>query len=103
MVLGALERWRKREFGFGFAGIAFLAAFGVRYGLDAWLPAGLPFITFFPAVILTSFFAGMWPALLVAVCPSWRPGTSFLPPGGSFDVDFSEVFAFVFFTLIAGS
>ncbi|MDP9129920.1 MAG: hypothetical protein M3N35_06000 [Candidatus Binatota bacterium] len=42
LVLGTLERWRKREFGFGFAGIAFLAAFGVRYGLDAWLPAGLP-------------------------------------------------------------
>src|SRR5688572_15092731 len=67
VVLGTLERWRKREFGYGFAVIAFLAAFGVRYGLDAWLPAGLPFITFFPAVILTSFFAGTWPAVLVAV------------------------------------
>ena len=45
VVLGTLERWRKREFGYGFAVIAFLAAFGVRYGLDVWLPAGLPFIT----------------------------------------------------------
>ena len=103
VVLGALERWRnKRKFGFGFAVIAFLAAFGVRYGLDAWLPAGLPFLTFFPAVILTSFFAGVWPALLVTALSSLAAWYFFLPPAGSFNIDFSQAFAVTFFTLIAG-
>ena len=97
VVLGTLERWRKLEFGYGFAVIAFLAAFGVRYGLDVWLPAGLPFITFFPAVILTSFFAGTWPAVLVAVLSILAAWYFFLPPLQSFAVSSAEILALVFF------
>jgi hypothetical protein len=43
-----------------------IVSFGVRYSLDAWLPPGLPFLTFFPAIILTTFLAGVWPGVFVA-------------------------------------
>ena len=62
----------------------------------------LPFLTFFPAVILTSFFAGVWPALLVTALSSLAAWYFFLPPAGSFNIDFSQAFAVTFFTLIAG-
>ena len=68
LVLGALECWRnKRKWGFGFAVTAFLGAFALRYALDDWLPPGLPFLTFFPAIIVTAFFAGLWPTVLLTV------------------------------------
>ena len=60
VVLAALERWRNKwNLGFGFAVIAFLGAFALRYVVDDWLPPGVPFITFFPAIILAAFFAGL--------------------------------------------
>jgi two-component sensor histidine kinase len=72
----------------------------VRYGLDVWLPAGLPFITFFPAVILTSFFAGTWPAVLVAVLSILAAWYFFLPPLQSFAVSSAEILALVFFITV---
>jgi K+-sensing histidine kinase KdpD len=81
VVLGALERWRnKRNWGFGFAVTAFLGAFALRYALDDWLPPGVPFITFFPAVILAAFFAGLWPTVLLTFLSALTAWYFFLPP-----------------------
>ncbi len=64
-----------------FAAMAFLATFALRYALDSELPAGFPFLTFFPAVILTTFLAGLWPGIGVAIagglsCNFARPGNA---------------------------
>ena len=61
-------RSRRRDlgstvFGYGIAIAAVLSALAAR-GL---LPAGLPFITFFPAVILTAYFCGLGPAVVAAI------------------------------------
>lgn len=81
MVLGALERWRtERNWGFGFAAIAFLGAFALRYAVDDWLPTGVPFITFFPAIILAAFFAGLWSTVLLSFVSALAAWYFFLPP-----------------------
>lgn len=52
------------------AGLALLA----RLGLQAILPPGFPFLTFFPAIIVTAYLAGRGPALLcagVSMAASW--------------------------------
>jgi len=93
-----IERWRnEQKWGFGVAIAAFLVCFGVRYSLDVWLPPGLPFITFFPAIILATFFAGVWPGVVVAVLSVLSAWYFFLAPGNSFALDRSEALALVVF------
>lgn len=101
MILGTFERWRRRRnWGYGFAIIAFLVAFALRYGLEDRLPPGLPFLTFFPAVILTSFFAGVGPAILVTALSVLAAWYFFLHPPHSFSADSAEVIALVLFVLL---
>jgi two-component sensor histidine kinase len=45
------------------SGVAFL----IRYTVEGLLPAGFPFLTFFPAVIISAFLFGRGPGLLSAV------------------------------------
>jgi two-component system, sensor histidine kinase PdtaS len=100
MIVTTLERWRHaRNWGYGFAIAAFAVAFAVRYGLRDWLPPGLPFITFYPAVILTGFFTGFGPAVLVAVLSVFAGWYFFLPPFQSFDVASVDVVALGVFAL----
>jgi two-component system, sensor histidine kinase PdtaS len=99
-MLDTLERWRKtQKWDFGVAAAVFLVSFGVRYSLDAWLPPGLPFLTFFPAVLLATFFAGVWPGVLVAVSSVLAAWYFFLPPLRSFALDLSGALALVVFVL----
>lgn len=62
-----------------FAAAAFLAALGLRFALDGALPPGFPFLTFFPAVILTAFAAGTGPASLCAALCGLAAWAFFVP------------------------
>ena len=50
---------------YGLALLIFAAAVVLRLWLDQLVPERLPFITFFPAVLLAAFFCGLGPAILV--------------------------------------
>jgi two-component system, sensor histidine kinase PdtaS len=52
---------------YGVCVLAFAIAFFARWQLDPVLPPGFPFLTFFPAIILTSFIAGLGPGILAAI------------------------------------
>jgi two-component sensor histidine kinase len=65
----------------------------VRWALDAYLPSGIPFITFFVAVILTAFVAGIGPGILVVVLSSAVSWYLFLAPAYSFAIDRAGVLA----------
>jgi diguanylate cyclase (GGDEF)-like protein len=54
---------KETPYGYLIAAAAVLCALAVR----AVLPAGLPFITFYPAVIVTAYFCGLGPALFAAM------------------------------------
>jgi two-component sensor histidine kinase len=47
--------------------VIFAVALGARYLLDFVVPERLPFITFFPAVLVAAYFCGTWPSILVLV------------------------------------
>lgn len=53
--------------GYGFALGVWLAAFVLRAALADWFPPGFPYLTFFPAVVVAAYFAGLWPSVLTAV------------------------------------
>ena len=102
MVFSAIERWRTgRNWGFGFAVAAFLLAFGIRFGLNDWLPpAAVPFLFFVLAVIVTTFFAGLWPGVLCAALSGLAGWYFFLTPGHSFALGFSSVLALGAYALV---
>jgi two-component sensor histidine kinase len=63
---------------------AFLMSLLLRGALETWLPTDRGFIVFLPAVILTTFFAGLGPAIVTAVLSGVALWYIFLPPFYSF-------------------
>ena len=83
-------------------GLALLSAglgFYVRWTLDGVLPPGFPYLTFFPAVILTAFLAGMWPGILCAVLSGLAAWWFFIPPIG-FSLSAASALTLVFFVFV---
>lgn len=58
---------RNPLYGYGLALCTWLTASGVRMALADWFPPGFPYLTFFPAVVVVAYFAGLRPAVLTAV------------------------------------
>ncbi|MDQ2102741.1 sensor histidine kinase [Azospirillum isscasi] len=83
---------------FGLA--AFVAALVVRLALDNRLPAGFPFLTFFPAVIVTTFLAGLWPGILTALLSGLASWYFFLGDGQSLTLTPGGALALGFFGLV---
>lgn len=99
-LLQVIETARRSPiFAYGFALAAFAVALALRWMADAALPSGFPFLTFFPAVILTTFLAGLMPGILVAVLSTLAAWYFFIPPDG-FALDGPGALALGFFILI---
>ena len=81
---------------------AFAIALLSRFALQDVLPPGFPFLTFFPAVILTAFVAGTRPGVLCAALSGVAAWYYFIPPFGAFGMDVSTAFALGFYTFIVG-
>lgn len=76
-------------------------AFYVRHALDGVMPPGFPYLTFFPAVILTAFVAGLGPGLLCAVLCGLAAWWFFIPPIG-FAITGASALTLVFYAFIVG-
>ncbi len=100
--LAHIRRWRANPaIGYGIAIAALLISIGLRYALEPHVTAGLPFITFFPAIILTTFLGGLGPGTAVAVVAGLVAWYFFLPPAFSFELGEKESASLVVFWLIA--
>lgn len=88
--------------GYALAVGAAAAAYLLRALVDPVLPPGFPFLTFFPAVILTSFVAGLGPGILCAVLSGLGSWYGFIPPVRSFALDKSTGIALAFYVLVVG-
>ncbi len=82
-------------YGFGLAAVAL--AFVGRMQLTGILPNGFPFLTFFPAIILTAFFCGLWPAVMVTMLSGLAAWYFFIPPLNSFGLTEEGVLALALF------
>jgi len=69
----------------------FGAAWAARALLDPLLPPGFPYVTFFPAVILTAFLFGLRAGLLSAVLCGAVAWYFFISPTRSFRIEGAEV------------
>lgn len=80
-----------------------LFALWLRWTLDAAFPPGYPFLTFFPAVILSSFLFGPRPGTLAAVICGLFAWYVFIPPRMAFALDTRTLTAMTFYTAVVAT
>ena len=100
-LLSAGAAFRKDKWlGYGLALFSFALALFLRFELQGTLPPGFPYLTFFPAVILTTFLAGLWPGIVCATLSGLASLYFFIPPFNSFALDGSSLIAIGFYVFI---
>ncbi|MCJ2131323.1 sensor histidine kinase [Methylobacterium sp. E-045] len=75
-------------------------ALALRFAVDPVLPSGFPYLTFFPAVILTTFFWGLRPGITCAVLSGLAAWYFFLTPAGSWELNGPAALALGFYACI---
>lgn len=65
---------------YGAAVVLSLLAYALREAVDTILPPGFPYVTFFPAVVLTAFFFGTRAGVLAAILCGMLSWYFFIPP-----------------------
>lgn len=86
--------------GYGVAiGLAIIATI-LRQAADNLLPPGFPFLTFFPAVIVTAFVAGRGPGALCGVLSLLSSWYFFIPPANTFVLSAPVATALLFFAAV---
>ncbi|WP_318530233.1 sensor histidine kinase [Rhizobium sp. TRM95796] len=88
-------------FGYGLALVSFVLALVLRMASDDYLPPGFPFLTFFPAVILSSVFGGARAGILCAVLSLLSAWYFFIAPYSEFGVSAPVILALAYFALVA--
>lgn len=98
MYPGPTQRWVGYAIGLGF----FIIALAARFALaDALPPRGFPFLTFFPAAMLTVLLAGFLPGLMVSVLSLLSAWYFFIDPVGSFrGISQPDLIALIFFSVV---
>lgn len=87
------------SYGAGFA--AFIVALALRFWLDDTLPAGFPFLTFIPAVIISAFLAGTRAGVLCATLSFLAAWYWFIEGAAPFSIIYGSAVALGFFTFIS--
>ena len=88
--------------GDAFGLLMFALALVLRFAVDHVLPPGFPFLTFFPAVILTTFFCGLRAGVTCAVLSTLAAWYFFVGPATDMQLTGQALLALGFFTAIAG-
>jgi PAS domain S-box-containing protein len=102
-TLDFLTRGRRTRPEYGFAVAVFLAAALTRYVANDLLGELVPFITFFPAVLIVTYYSGVGPGILTTVLSAITAWYAFLPPQHSFALHAPAIIALVFFLVVSGT
>ncbi|HUD92047.1 sensor histidine kinase [Sphingobium sp.] len=74
------------------------SALMLRFAAEPLLPNGYPFVTFFPAVILSSFLFGVRPGIFAAIVCGIASWYFFIPPPFGFALNPAVIVAMLFYT-----
>lgn len=93
------DAFRRGFRGYGLAIGAWAIAFAIRFLLADWFPPGFPYLTFFPAVVIVAYLAGVRPALLTAVLSGLTAWWFWIGPVG-FDLSVVTAVALAFYVAV---
>ena len=85
---------------YGLAVFATVAGLVTRLAVENWIPPGFPYVTFFPAVVVTAYFAGLRPAILCGVLSGLAAWWFFIPPVHSFQLSAPTIVALIFYAFV---
>src|SRR5437867_2298659 len=71
---------------YAFAFLTVIVASLLRAAFDPNLGSGVPFIVFYPAVVVSAWLGGLWPGILSTVLSAFIAWYVFIPPAYSFTV-----------------
>lgn len=77
-----------------------VVALSLRLVAETVLPVGYPFVTFFPAVILTSFLFGVRPGIFAAIICGFLSWYFFIPPVGTLMMNPAVAMALCFYSAV---
>lgn len=102
-ALADFKGLRDRPFaGYALAVAATAVGFIVRLWIDPFLPPGFPYLTFFPAVILSAFVGGLKPGILSAVLCGLASWYFFIAPLNSFELTVPAAVALGLYVFVVG-
>lgn len=101
MIFEWSRRVRSRPaLGWALALGSFVLALAIRFAVDPFLPPGFPFLTFFPAVMMTAFLAGTRPGILCGILSTLAAWYWFIAPVNMFALGVPGTVALVFFVSV---
>src|SRR5882724_625853 len=88
--------------GYGAALAAIASATLVRSLLNGEIAEGIPFITYYPAIVITALVGGLWPGILATVLSVVIAWYLYLPPSFTFDIGRQEIATLLLFVFVSG-
>lgn len=88
---------------FGVTTILCLLALGARAWAEPILSSGFPFVTFFPAVIISSFLFGVRPGIYAAIVCGLFSWYFFIAPSMTFTLQANTVVAMGFYAIVCAT
>src|SRR5882724_9359967 len=100
--LDRFRQLRRKPIAAHAAAVAVVAiATALRWLIDPQLVGGLPFITYYPAIIIATLVAGFWPGVLSLVLSSSAAWYFFLQPFHSWQLESHAAFSLLFFVVMS--
>ena len=86
---------------YGFALLAFLVAALLRAGIDPWLGKSVPYLLFFPAIMVAARYGGFGPGVLVTALSAATAVFRYIEPLRQFSIEQpSDVLALALFVVV---
>ena len=101
LIERALQVRERRLLAYAVAVIVIAIATALRIAVGGQLIAGVPFITFYPAIIIATLFGGFGPGIFSIVLSSAIAWYLFLPPADSLAIDDQAVISLVLFVALS--
>jgi len=83
-----------------FGVLLFALALAVRFAADGVLPAGFPYVTFFPAVVLATFIGGLRAGIICATLSGLAAWYFFIQPAYTFSFNWAALVALAFYIFV---
>ena len=102
-----ISRWEPYDLSAGLrwtlAVLAWAVALAIRYEMEGALPPGFPYLTFFPAILISAYFLGPAPGSAVAGASGLSAWYFFISPVNSLELNGATVVALAFYAFVAGA
>ena len=88
--------------GYGVAVALVAAATLLRWAIRDEIAEGLPFITYYPAIVVAALVGGLWPGILATVSSVAIAWYLFLLPASGFEIDRQQIATLLLFVFLSG-